>query len=212
MQPPPSKPGKPLTTSQKVGRFAEKAARTTVGVIQEGILTGGGSVAGAGLRGFAATKAGQAVSRGAAAAGRRIGKVFKFTKGLFIRGNPAKATGGGVPKKFIRSVEKTTRLETRGYRPGPGERTPEGYIESVVKKYGGEVTATRPSGVEIIRVGPRGKHGIVGPHTHPRFRNPLPGGSVREGVSQKAREVTGRDAAEVFRSVSSGTARTKGGK
>jgi RHS repeat-associated protein len=100
-------------------------------------------------------------------------------------------------------------LETRGYRPRPGERTAEGYIQAQVERAGGELTAIRPSGREVVRVGPAGRHGIQGPHAHPMERHVAPSGQVypREG---RARAVTLRDAAELYRSLDTGTARTKG--
>ncbi|MDY0002072.1 MAG: RHS repeat-associated core domain-containing protein, partial [Polyangia bacterium] len=103
-------------------------------------------------------------------------------------------------------------LQSRGYRPAPGERTIEGYIESVVRKRGGEVTAVRPSGAETVRVGPAGRHGIPGAHAHPNYRNVAKDGTVRSGISGDARPVTRRDAVELYRSIIEGTARTKGGR
>ena len=82
----------------------------------------------------------------------------------------------------------------------------------MVREAGGEVTAVRPSGAKKVRVGPRGRHRIEGPHAHPAYRNELPDGTVRTGISGDANPVTPRDAVEVYRSISEGTARTRGGR
>jgi hypothetical protein len=58
-----------------------------------------------------------------------------------------------------------------GYRPEPGKRTMDGYVEGVVDDVGKEVTILNEAGDEIRRFGSRGKHNTDGPHVHPDYWN-----------------------------------------
>ena len=118
---------------------------------------------------------------------------------------PPAAPNADVPK----GVAPKGGLETRGYKPKPGERTIEGYVENSVKNANGEITVIRPSGQETIRVGPGGRHRIAGPHTHPTYSNPIPNGSRRIGVSNSARPVNSKDASELYKALESGSYRTR---
>ena len=46
---------------------------------------------------------------------------------------------------------------------------------------------------------PSKPHGGKSPHTHPNYRNPLPDGTVRSGVSRHANDVTRKDIIDAAR-------------
>jgi hypothetical protein len=94
----------------------------------------------------------------------------------------------------------------------PTERTIEGYVEHAVKQAGGEITVIRSSGREVFRIGPSGKHQIVGPHIHPLYRNIAPDGRIYEGISSGAIPAEHRHIRDLYKALESGSYRTKGGR
>ncbi len=85
-----------------------------------------------------------------------------------------------------------------------GDRTIAGYVSKEVQAAGKEITMVRPSGNPVGRVGPAGRHGQKGPHVHDTYRNVMPDGTVKSGVSSRAGPVDRAAAKELYKCRSEG--------
>jgi len=78
-------------------------------------------------------------------------------------------------------------------------RTISGCVDDVVRQAGGEITVIR-GGAELFRIGAGGRHHIDGPHVHPG------------GGRSTAIPATNEHIRELYKALSNGSFRTKGGR
>ncbi|UPT63820.1 MAG: RHS repeat-associated core domain-containing protein [Hyphomonadaceae bacterium JAD_PAG50586_4] len=95
------------------------------------------------------------------------------------------------------AAEAVTGLETRGYRPAPGERTVQGYVESAVAEAGGNPTVIRGN-QPLFRLRASGHGSGTATATPQNVRRVAPDGTVRYGKGPD-RAVTNRDIRETYR-------------
>ena len=117
--------------------------------------------------------------------GAESGKNFN-RKGI---GNPIEVLERGSTD----SSTSQSSLHTRGYRPGPGERTFDGYVKNTVsidtelKLYTNSPEFNSNNGViggQFKRFG-IGSHGGLSPHVHQPQRNVAPNGNIYGTVGSK---------------------------
>ena len=104
-------------------------------------------------------------------------------------------------------------LETRGYKPQPGERTIQGQVDTAVQQAGGNPTVQR-GGQDLFRLRSQG-HGSTGATATPQnVRNVTPDGRVFTGKGPDA-PVTPRDIRELYKAQTeqgTSTLRTRSGR
>jgi RHS repeat-associated protein len=124
---------------------------------------------------------------------------FSIGKGLtsfVILGTIKKTTSKKLTSEI---VKKSKGIETRGYKPAPGERTFQGQVESARKQLGGNPTVQRGSPTrDLVRLRSKG-HGFPGASATPQnARNLSPDGKNWPG-SGKNRAITKRDIRELHK-------------
>ncbi len=100
-----------------------------------------------------------------------------------------------VEKKALENAPNLTGLETRGYRPAPGEGTIQGQVDAATRA--GNPTVQR-GGQDLFRLRPSG-HGQAGATVTPQnVRNVTPDGRVFTGKGPDS-AVTPRDIRELYK-------------
>ncbi|WP_349257207.1 RHS repeat-associated core domain-containing protein [Vitreimonas sp.] len=108
--------------------------------------------------------------------------------------------GGDFARGPIRSAiggAGDVGLASRGYRPAPGERTVQGYVESTIAEAGGNPTVQR-GGHDLFRLRASGHGSSSATATSQNVRRVAPDGTVRHQAGQD-RPVSNRDIRETYR-------------
>ena len=109
------------------------------------------------------------------------------------------ATNGNLAKSAtVTNVPKGTKgLETKGYKPQPGERTIQGQVDTAVQQAGGNPTVQR-GGRDLVRLRSQGHGQAVATATPQNVRNVTPDGRAFAGKGPD-RTVTPRDIRELYK-------------
>lgn len=139
---------------------------------------------------FSTTASNSYISRSSQASGAGSGSLARSTESTAAHGQGSFARTQTVNNN--RGLPPST-LHERGTKISGG-RTIEGTIpgSNKIKNANGDV-------FKRVDYPPSKPHGGLSPHTHPNYRNQLPDGTIKTGVSRHAQPVTRKDITDAAR-------------